>query len=128
MQAKDNALSTDAIDLSTPPSGLSTPPPGLSTPPLNLSTPPSGLSDELLKELKTLKRRENDKEKIKGLIIKLCSIKPLKSSEIANFLNKREDYIKRKFLRAMIGAKELKYLHPEMLNHPEQAYLTNKND
>ena len=28
-------------------------------------------------------------------------------------------------LSKLIYTKELKYIHPEMINHPEQAYLTN---
>lgn len=113
--------------LSTPPLGLSTPPPSVSTPPLNPSTPPS-IPINLLEEVKGLKKRENDPEKIRSLIKRLCEIKPIKTTEMASIFGKSEDYLKKKFLGPMISSKELKYMHPEMVNHPEQAYLTNKND
>ncbi len=135
-----DSLSTEPSNLSAPPFGLSTPPFGLSTPPLGLSTPPLGLSTpppdlstrppfavpaELLLEMASLKQREHDLERIKNIIKKLCNIRPMKSHEIAGLFGKREDYFKRKFLGPMVGAQELKYLYPEMINHPEQAYLTN---
>ena len=50
----------------------------------------------------------------------------MKASEIASYLNKGDDYIKRKYLAEMIQDKELVYLYPEMLNHPEQAYIAKK--
>jgi len=74
-----------------------------------------------------LKQREHDEQKVMRIIKNLCSIRALKSDEIAYFLNKRGDYIRRKYLNKMIERKELRYLYPEMLNHPEQAYITNIN-
>ncbi|MBC8458721.1 MAG: hypothetical protein H8D67_12075, partial [Deltaproteobacteria bacterium] len=129
-------LSTQPSDLSTPPPGLSTPPPKISTPPPDVSTPPPGLSTpppdiipvELINEISGLKQREHDSNKIKRLIKKLCAYKALSSHEIAELFGKREDYFKRKYLSTMIESKELRYLHPEMINHPEQAYVTNKKD
>ena len=58
---------------------------------------------------------------LKQITKDLCSIKSMKASEIASYLNKGDDYIKRKYLAEMIQDKELVYLYPEMLNHPEQA-------
>jgi len=126
-------LNTPPLGLSTPPPSLSTPPSELSTPPLSLSTPPFVLSTPPLEyipeniqlEIKTLGKRVNDAEILKKIILNICAIKPFKSTELAEILGKREDYIKRKFLGEMITAKQLKYLHPEMINHPNQAYLTN---
>lgn len=46
------------------------------------------------------------------------------SDEIALLFNKREDYIRRKYLKKLIAEKKLKYLYPEIINHPEQAYVT----
>ena len=120
-----NALSTEAV---------STPPLEISTPVHEISTPVHDVKDfksiplEILNEISALKQREHKVEKIKGIIKKLCIIKSMNSHEIAELFGKREDYIKRKFLGLMIAKKELKYLHPEMINHPEQAYLTNKKE
>lgn len=121
-----DGLSAPPPGLSTPPPRLSAPPSGLSTPPPSLSTPPHvALPEEIQLAIKTLGKRVNDAEVLKSLILKICSIRPFKSTELAEILGKREDYMKRKFLGEMISSKELKYLHPEMINHPEQAYLTN---
>ena len=115
-------LSTQPLSLSTPPIGLSTPPPGLSTPPLH------ELPGELIEEITNLGKRVNDPQILQSLITKICSIRPFKSVEIAALLGKREDYVKRKFLSVLIDSRELKYLHPEMINHPEQAYITNNKN
>ena len=109
------------IDLNTPPPDLNTPPPDLNTPPLNLSAPPL----EILDRIKALNKREHDKGKIETIILDLCNLRALKASEIAGYFQKEESYFKRKYLSNLISEKRLKYLHPEMINHPEQAYLTN---
>jgi len=49
----------------------------------------------------------------------------MKAAEIARYFHKEESYFKRKYLSNLIAGKKLKYLYPEMINHPEQAYLTN---
>ncbi len=116
--------------LSTPPQDLSTPLQDLSTPPQDLSTPPQGLStppQELLERIEQLNQREHDETKVQNLIQELCSIRPMKAIEIADFLKKGESYVKRKYLSEMIKRKKLIYLHPEMINHPEQAYKTDKS-
>ena len=119
-------LNTPASNLSTPASNLSTPASNLSTPTSDLSTPAlDALPEEIQSEVRSLGKRINDPEILKRLILKICSIKSFKSNELAEILGKREDYLKRKFLGELISTKELKYVHPEMINHPEQAYLTN---
>jgi hypothetical protein len=52
----------------------------------------------------------------------------MKASEIAGYFSKGEGYMKRKYLREMIQEKQLSYLYQDMLNHPEQAYLTVENN
>ncbi len=124
-------LSTPPKDLSALPVDLSTPPLDLSAPPLNLSTPPieiEALLQTIVQKIAELNKREHDSLKIRGIIVELCSLKPMKASEISGYFKKGEDYMKRKYLSEMIKAKELTYLHHEMLNHPEQAYLANKNN
>lgn len=121
LSAPTDILSTPPPGLSTPPADLSTPPPGLSTPPSNLSAPPQ----EILDRINNLNEREHDTAKVEGIVMDLCRLRPMKAIEIAAYLNKTEGYVKRKYLSEMIGTKKLKYLHPEMINHPEQAYLAN---
>ena len=115
------------IDVSTQGNTLSTPLTALSTPARALNTPPiEKISQELKEEISHLGKRINDNQKLRDIICKICSSQYFKSSEIAKIVGKREDYIKRKFLSDMIKKEELVFLHPEMINHPEQAYKTNK--
>jgi ATP-dependent DNA helicase RecG len=129
-QASD-ALNTQPPILSTQPPvlsteanfNLSTPPPDLSTPPQIINTPVL-IDDYVQKEIDSLKQREHAPDKIKSIIMKICKDRYLSAKQISKLLNKGEDYIKRKYLSEMIKSRDLVYLHPEMINHPEQAYLT----
>jgi ATP-dependent DNA helicase RecG len=85
-----------------------------------------GLPEALKTRVLEIKERENDKAKVKELILDLCSIRPLKLIELASLLQKGDNYISRSFIKPMLGNKELKYLHPEMFSHPEQAYVKNE--
>jgi ATP-dependent DNA helicase RecG len=142
-EAKDD-LSTQPLEISTPPLGtviklnivdieanteISTQPLEISTQPFDLRTPPPvDIPNNVLLQIQelNLKQRIHDSEKITEIIKTLCSIRPLTSNEIAHVFGKREDYIRRKYLSKMIKIGELVYLFPEMVNHPEQAYLTPK--
>lgn len=118
-------------NLSVSPPNLSTPPQDLSAPPRELNTSPLGfeqLLQPIVEKIEVLNKREHDSEKIKEIIIELCSLKPMKASEIAGYFGKGEGYMKRKYLSEMIKEKQLAYLYQEMLNHPEQAYLKIEND
>jgi ATP-dependent DNA helicase RecG len=122
-------LSAPPQELSAPPQELSAPPQELSAPPQELSASPQELSappQELLDRIAQLNQREHDVGKIKAIIKDLCAIRAMKAVEIASYLNKGDDYIKRKYLTVMIQEGELIYLYPEMINHPEQAYLAKK--
>lgn len=114
--------------LSTPPQDLSAPATEISAPPQDLSAPPTEISTlprEILERIEQLNQREHDTEKVKSIILDMCAIRAMKAIEIAAYLHKGEGYVKRKYLSEMIAEKKLKYLHPEMVNHPEQAYLPN---
>ncbi len=121
LNAQPSDLNTQLPGLSTQPPDLSTQPPSLSAPASDLSTPPQPLLDRIAE----LNKREHDSDKVEGIILDLCSIKAMKAIEIASYLNKGEGYIKRKYLSRLIAGGKLRYLHPEMINHPEQAYITN---
>ena len=84
------------------------------------------LPDILKDKISSIKKRENNPVIIKGVIKELCALRAYTSNELANLLNKREDYIRRQFINPLIKNKTLKHLHPEMLKHPDQAYLINK--
>jgi ATP-dependent DNA helicase RecG len=115
-------------NLNTPPNELNTPPNELNTPPNELNTPPqNNLPDDIQQLIKSLKQKERDTSKIEHVIVEICKLKPFKSSEIASFINRKEDYVKRNFLSKMIKRGLLVYSHPEMLNHPDQRYMTKKD-
>lgn len=107
----DKSQSALPPHLSTLPSVLSVQPPDLSTPP-----------PEILERIAQLNEREHDTEKVKNIIVDLCAARPMKAVEIAGYFSKNEGYIKRKYLKEMIADKQLSFLYPEMINHPEQAY------
>jgi ATP-dependent DNA helicase RecG len=115
--ASESAQSRD--DISTPPAELSTPPTELSTPLV--------LTEEVKQRINALKKREHDKSKVAVIIEEICRQRPVKATEIAELLGRGEDYIKRKYLGDMVKARRLRYLYPEMLNHPEQAYKTKES-
>lgn len=119
-------LSTPPPDLSTPLDSISALPPDLSAPPLAEKLPL--LDAQLRNEIENLKRREHNVVKVKTIIMKICADKYLKASQISEILGRGEGYIKRKYLSEMIKAQELVYLFPEMINHPEQAYITNSKN
>jgi hypothetical protein len=61
-------------------------------------------------------KEEHDAEKVKGIIPDICATRAFKAIEIATYLNKGVNYVKRKYLSDMIAERQLKYLHPEMIN------------
>ena len=111
---------THGSDINTHGSGVNTHGSDLFKQPLILDIP-SVLQAEILQ----LRKREQDPKKIQAIILKICSIRPMKSEELAIIFQKREDYIRKKYLTPLLEQNKIKYLYPEMLKHPDQAYLTN---
>ena len=127
LSAPAGALSTQAPELSTQAQGLSTQPQELNTQPRMLSTQVTvNIPVELINEIEGLKQKVRDFDKIALIIKKLCSIRALTSDELSEILNRREDYLRRKYLNKLLKKKEILYKYPEMINHPEQAYITAK--
>ncbi|TXF78837.1 ATP-binding protein [Chryseobacterium sp.] len=114
--AQVDGVSAPANDLSAPVIVLSTPAVAVST------LADTRISTELKLKIAGLGQRINDNEKLKSIIMEICTGQYFKSTEIARILLKREDYLKRKFLKPMIENGELEYQYPEMPNHPNQAY------
>ncbi len=104
-EAKD-VLSTEAINLDRS---------------VLLGELPNALSIKILE----LRERENNITKVKEVIKAICKVRAYKLIEIASLLQKGDNYISRKYLKPMIDGGELKFLYPEMVKHPEQAYLNN---
>lgn len=93
-----------------------------------LNTYGDALSLELKERLEALGKRMNDPQIIQELVLDLCRIRPMSLKELSDFLQRREDYLISKYIRPMLTNKLLHYLHPEMIKHPEQAYITNNRE
>jgi ATP-dependent DNA helicase RecG len=124
-------LKTPARGLKTPPRDLKAPPPGLKTPPRSTTTG-GELDREVLLEaldmglrerLEKVGRRTADKAWIEDLVVDLCRDRPFRKEELALLFNKREHYFRTKYINRLVQLGRLKYLYPEVLNHPEQAYV-----
>jgi ATP-dependent DNA helicase RecG len=112
--------------VSTP---LSAPVP-VSAPVEELSTPvKSTLVDQLPEELKLiidgLGQRLTVKESLKPVIIQLCQWKPMSLLQLSEVLDKQSKYLLKSYIQPMMADGQLRYLYPEMPNHPNQAYQAN---
>lgn len=61
---------------------------------------------------------------LESIIIEICSIRPFRLAELGSILNKGDNYLSRKYLKPLIDKNKLKFLHGDMINHPNQAYLS----
>lgn len=133
-----DSLSTPVHDLKTGVPSTKTPAHDLKTPAPNTKTPAHGHNEfvdkdsdaiaAIVSEISELGPRINDASLVNEIILKLCKIRPFKAVEIAKLFNRQEDYFKRKYLTKLISNKELSYTYPDMINHPDQAYITTKTD
>ncbi|MEI6242940.1 MAG: hypothetical protein WCP39_06010, partial [Chlamydiota bacterium] len=80
------------------------------------------LSEELKKKIKNLKKRTPTQE-IKDLIKELCSLHPLKLSEISVILGRLPKYVRENYLNDMVKIQEMEHVFTNP-NHPQQAYRT----
>ena len=89
----------------------------------DLSVPSPSLPDALLERLRQLKPKAR-KEKLRPLIVWLCALQPCKADQLAQLLGGRQvASLKSNHINALRAkSKLLAYTHPEVVNHPEQAY------
>lgn len=73
--------------------------------------------------LEKVGRRTADKAWIEDLVVDLCRDRPFRKEELALLFNKREHYFRTKYINRLVQLGRLRYLYPEVLNHPEQAYV-----
>lgn len=89
------------------------------------------LREKLLDELtiavrsriEVLKKRETDLSRLKTLVEEICKNRAYTLKELALIFDRTEDYLSRQFIKPLIIEKRINYLYPDMINHPEQAYL-----
>lgn len=121
---RPNALPTN---LSTLPTNLSALPTNLSALPFDLSALPEdslGKLSNLMDQINNLPKRINDKSLISELILQLCEIHTFKLNELALIIGRSDKYILREFIKPLLNEKKISYKYPDMINHPDQAYLT----
>jgi ATP-dependent DNA helicase RecG len=62
-----------------------------------------------------------------GVIYRLCSWRPLSSSELAFLLGRNTKHLTDAYLYPLVKDGILRYLHPEMVNHPQQKYVAGRD-
>ncbi len=91
---------------------------------VNLETLLLEIPTDLRVSLLNNKNKKQSLEDIQDNIIAVCAIRPMKSEELATLFHKRVDYFRKKYLTPLIVEKKIRYLYPEMIKHPDQAYTT----
>lgn len=86
----------------------------------NMGVLPTALQQEL--DALTPKAR---KGKVRPLLVWLCALQPYTAEQLAGLLNRRVAALRSAHLNPLREQEELiRYTHPEVVNHPEQAYIT----
>jgi ATP-dependent DNA helicase RecG len=132
LSAPVDDLSAPVDDLSAPVNDLSAPVNDLSAPVNDLSAPVDQslvhqLPEYLQIKIRNLPHRTLDTTLLKNVILDLCKWKPLKSSELVGIIGRTEKYLLRNFITPLRESGKIEYTHPEMPNHPQQAYKTVDN-
>ncbi len=82
---------------------------------------PTSLQERLL----SVGRMPN-KALVELLIADICRTRPYTKEELALLFRKSEHYFRTEYINPMITGGGLLYLHPEVQNHPDQAYVAPK--
>lgn len=82
------------------------------------------LPEELKNKVINLPVRISDASLLDETILELCAWKEFKSMELAGILGRSEKYLLRNFITRLRESGKLEFIHPEMPNHPQQAYKT----
>lgn len=71
-----------------------------------------------------LKKRLPDNKPLTELIMRLCSVRPYSNQELAVLLGREAKGLRRNLLKEMVNDGRLRYKYPDMISHPDQAYIT----
>ena len=102
----------------TPPQAQTTLPQGQTTPPQAQTTAP--LPKDLESDLAALGRKA-PRERVVELMVRLCSCRAMTKEDLMKYLNRSEATI-RHIATSLLG-KRLSYLYPEVIHHPNRAYV-----
>jgi ATP-dependent DNA helicase RecG len=70
------------------------------------------------------KRERVSREKLRDFILELCRLRAMPARELARLLHRNPVHLVTQHLTPLIKSSQLRYLHPEVPAHPEQAYRT----
>lgn len=88
----------------------------------DLATNTGDLPESLCRALDALTPKARQ-ERLWPLIVWLCAIRPHSAEQLGRLLDRQVTHLKIKHLKPLrIEAGYLQYTHPEVINHPEQAY------
>ena len=109
----------------TPPQAQTTPPQAQTTPPQAQTTPPqvqttAPLPKDLVSDLAALGRKA-PRELVVELMVRLCSCRAMNKDDLVKYL-KRSDATVKHIAASLVGTR-LSYLYPEVIHHPNQAYV-----
>jgi len=71
-------------------------------------------------------QRVSDRQKMKDVIVRLCSVRSLSHRELADLLDRNSDGLRDQYLSELVEAGRLKLQHPGRISHPDQSYIANK--
>ena len=119
-------LPADRDNLSTDRDNLSTDRDNLHTDRDNLHTDRDNLSSQyslIMEKISALSARPR-KEHVTPVILELCLIEPQDVERLSEFLNRSPRRLKQTYLNDLRQKGLLSYLFPDVINHPQQAYVT----
>ena len=119
--------STTYVESALPPSESALPPsesapPPSESAPLNLTILRNELTPELLFVIDNLKVKSKP-EDIQKLIQELCCRRAYRLTELSTLIGRTPKYTFRKFIQPIMNI-QIEYLYKDMVNHPEQAYIS----
>ena len=100
------------------PQAQTTPPRAQTTAPQAQTTAP--IPEDLESDLVALGRKA-PRERVVELMVRLCSCRAMAKEDLMKYLNRSEATI-RHIATSLLG-KRLSYLYPEVIHHPNQAYV-----
>ena len=84
------------------------------------------IPEDLLERCKNLKKWEPS-DKMKNLIVELCTSVPLSLGDIAKIVKRKPASVRSLYVNPLVKSKKLFFTIPAMINHPDQKYTTIEN-
>ena len=84
------------------------------------------LPEELKEKLQQVGKRL-PQDKLDEIIVELCRVTAFSVEELAHILKRTESHIRNRAIPRLLKNKKLAYTIPEMINHPNQKYISIKN-